>query len=156
MRLGNLAELNNAKYQLAKMVRPHPTTNFADCGDAALSERVFALISVIDKMDYLGHLRGRFSFGLVIGLVVVALHALSGIFMANDLKLGYKFAVVAAFSPFVLRYWAFSDLERISSFKFSFYDKLSGGSTLSLIFEVALCALVLHPQSRSHQKIWYH
>ena len=116
----------------------------------------FALISVIDKTDYLGHLRGRFSFGLVIGLVVVALHALSGIFMANDLKLGYKFAVVAAFSPFVLRYWAFSDLERISSFKFSFYDKLSGGSTLRLIFEVALCALVLHPQSRSHQKIWYH
>lgn len=116
----------------------------------------FALISVIDKTDYLGHLRGRFSFGLVIGLVVVALHALSGIFMANDLKLGYKFAVAAAFSPFVLRFWAFSDLERISSFKFSFYDKLSGGSTLSLIFEVALCALVLHPQSRSHQKIWYH
>ena len=116
----------------------------------------FALISVIDKTDYLGHLRGRFSFGLVIGLVVVALHALSGIFMANDLKLGYKFAIVAAFSPFVLRYWAFSDLERISSFKFSFYDKLTGGSTLSLIFEVALCALILHPQSRNHQKIWYH
>ena len=116
----------------------------------------FALISVIDKTDYLGHLRGRFSFGLVVGLVVVALHALSGIFMANDLKLGYKFAVAAAFSPFVLRYWAFSDLEQISSFKFSFYDKLSGGSTLSLIFEVALCALILHPQSRSHQKIWYH
>ena len=31
----------------------------------------------------------------------------------------------------------------------------AGGSTLSLIFEVALCALILHPQSRSHQKIWY-
>ena len=116
----------------------------------------FALISVIYKTDYLGHLRGRFSVGLIIGLVVVALHALSGIFMANDLKLGYRFAIVAAFSPFVLRYWAFSDLERISSFNFSFYDKISGGSTLSLIFEVALCALVLHPQSRNHQKIWYH
>jgi len=116
----------------------------------------FALISVIDTADYLGYLRNRYAIGLVIGLVVVALHALSGIFMANDLKLGYKFAVISAFSPFVLRFWAYTDLERTSGFNVSFYDKISGGSTLSLIFEIALCALILHPQSRSHQKIWYH
>lgn len=116
----------------------------------------FALISVIDTADYLGYLRGRYTFGLVIGLVVVALHALSGIFMANDLKLGYKFAVVSAFSPFVLRFWAYTELEQTGGFNISFYDKISGGSTLSLIFEIALCALILHPQSRSHQKIWYH
>ena len=115
----------------------------------------FALISVIDTTDYLGYLRNRFSFGLVVGLVVVALHALSGLFMANDLKLGYKFAIAAAFSPFVLRFWAYTDLENASGIATSLYRKLSGGSTLSLIFEVALCALILHPQSRSHQKIWY-
>lgn len=116
----------------------------------------FALISVIDSTNYLGYLRNRYSFGLVLCVAVVALHALSGIFMANDLKLGYKFAVVAAFSPFVLRFWAFTDLESKSGFTVSLYEKISGGSTLSLIFEVALCALVLHPQSRAHQKIWYH
>ena len=61
----------------------------------------FALISVIDTTDYLGYLRNRFAFGVVVGLIVVALHALSGLLMANDRKLGYKFAIVAAFSPFV-------------------------------------------------------
>ena len=116
----------------------------------------FALISVIDSTDYLGYIRNRFALGLIVGLVVVALHALSGLFMANDLKLGYKFAIAAAFSPFVLRFWAHTDLENTSGMSITLYRKLSGGSTLSLIFEVALCALILHPQSRSHQKIWYH
>jgi hypothetical protein len=115
----------------------------------------FALISVIDSTDYLGYLRNRFALGLIVGLVVVALHALSGLFMANDLKLGYKFAIVAAFSPFVLRFAAYTDLENTRGISTTLYRKLSGGSTLSLIFEVALCALILHPQSRSHQKIWY-
>jgi len=115
----------------------------------------FALISVIDTTDYLGYIRSRFTLGLIVGLVVVALHALSGLFMANDLKLGYKFAIAAAFSPFVLRFWAYTDLENTRGISTTLYRKLSGGSTLSLIFEVALCALILHPQSRSHQKIWY-
>jgi hypothetical protein len=104
----------------------------------------------------LGYIRNRYAFGLLVGLVFVALHALSGLFMANDLKLGYKFAIAAAFAPFVLRFWAYTDLENSTGISSSLYRKLSGGSTLSLIFEVALCALILHPQSRSHQKIWYH
>ena len=36
----------------------------------------FALISVIDTTDYLGYIRSRFALGLLVGLVVVALHAL--------------------------------------------------------------------------------
>ena len=115
----------------------------------------FALISVIDSTDYLGYIRNRFSIGLIVGLIIVALHALSGLFMANDLKLGYKFAIAAGFSPFLLRFWAYTDLENTSGISTTLNRKLSGGSTLSLIFEVALCALILHPQSRSHQKIWY-
>jgi len=63
--------------------------------------------------------------------------------------------VAAAFSPFVLRYWAFSDLSNMLGGEISLYRKISGGSTTSLIFEIALCALMLHPQSRSHQRIWY-
>jgi len=115
----------------------------------------FALVNVLDTTDYLGYLRGRYPFGILLGLAVVALHAFSGVFMANDLKLGYRFAIVAAFSPFVLRFWAFTDLANRSGMKIGLYDKLSGGSTLSLVFEVALCTLILHPQSRSHQRIWY-
>ena len=115
----------------------------------------FSLISVIDKTDYLGYLRTRYWFGPVLALAVVGLHAFAGLLMANDLKLGYKFAVTAAFSPFVLRYWAFSDFANVVGGEISLFRKISGGSTISLIFEIALCALVLHPQSRSHQRIWY-
>ena len=115
----------------------------------------FALISVIDKTDYLGYLRTRYWFGALLALAVVGFHAFGGLLMANDRKLGYKFGVAAAFSPFVLRYWAFSDLSNMLGGEISLYRKVSGGSTTSLIFEIALCALMLHPQSRSHQRIWY-
>jgi hypothetical protein len=69
--------------------------------------------------------------------------------MANDRKLGYRLALVAAVSPFVLRLWAYQGIPA------GIYDKISDGSTLELLFDVALCALILHPQSRQHQKIWY-
>jgi len=115
----------------------------------------FALISVIDKTDYLGYLRTRYWFGALLALTVVSFHAFGGLLMANDRKLGYKFGVAAAFSPFVLRYWAFSDLSNMLGGEISLYRKISGGSTTSLIFEIALCTLMLHPQSRSHQRIWY-
>ena len=115
----------------------------------------FALISVIDKTDYLGYLRTRYWFGALLALAVVGFHAFGGLLMANDRKLGYKFGVAAAFSPFVLRYWAFSDLSNMLGGEISLYRKISGGSTTSLIFEIALCALLLHTQSRSHQRIWY-
>lgn len=115
----------------------------------------FALISVIDSTDYLGYLRDRYSIGLIIGLIVVALYALSGVFMANDLRIGYKFAIVASLSPFILRFWAYTDIENTTGFSYSLYHKLNGGSTLNLVFELALCALIFHPQSRSHQRIWY-
>lgn len=115
----------------------------------------FALVSVLDTTGYLGYIRSRFWFGFVFGLVVVGAHVCAGFLMANDRKLGYKLGLAAAFSPFVLRYWAFSDLANLTGGRISFYDKISGGSTMSLIFEIALCILMLHSQSRSHQRIWY-
>ena len=115
----------------------------------------FALVSVIDQTDYLGYIRSRYWFGLFFGLAIVGLHAFGGLLMANDRKLGYKFGIAAAFSPFVLRYWAYSDLANSMGGTISLYSKISGGSTTSLIFEVALCALLLHTQSREHQRIWY-
>ena len=115
----------------------------------------FALMSVIDKNDYLGYLRDRYWVGFAVGLAIVGLHVFGGLLMANDRKLGYKFGVTAAFSPFVLRYWALSDLADRMGGQLSLYRKISGGSTTSLIFEIALCGLLLHTQSRSHQRIWY-
>jgi hypothetical protein len=48
-----------------------------------------------------------------------------------------------------LRFWIFSGSS------VSTWDRLTGGNTVSLIFDVALCALLLHPQSRGHQRVWY-
>jgi hypothetical protein len=69
--------------------------------------------------------------------------------MANDRKLGYQLSIVAALSPFLLRLWAYQGIP------VGVYDKISDGSTLELLFDVALVALILHPHSRNHQKIWY-
>lgn len=115
----------------------------------------FLLIDVIDKSDYLGYYRLQYTWGLPLGLGAVALHAAGGWLMANDRRLGWKLAVAAAFVPFVLRFAAYSDIERLTAAQFGLYRKLTGGSTINTIFEIALCALLLHPHSRQHQKIWY-
>jgi hypothetical protein len=115
----------------------------------------FLLVDVIDKSDYLGYYRMQYGWGVVLGVAAVLLHAGGGWLMANDRKLGWKLAVAASFCPFVLRYLAYTDIERLTSSSFGLYRKLTGGSTLNTIFEIALCALLLHPHSRNHQKIWY-
>ena len=120
----------------------------------------FALISVSDKTGYLGYIRFRFGVGLLIGLVTVAIHILGGFLMANDRKLGYRLAIVAAFSPFILRSIAMSDLRANFDLSLSLMDfvlaRPLGGGVLTIIFDAALVALLLHRQSRDHQRIWYH
>lgn len=120
----------------------------------------FALVSVFDKTGYLGYIRFRFGFGLLIGLMIVALHGMGGFLMANDRRLGYRLAVVAAFSPFVLRSISVADLRSRYEFPVSLTDYILGrplgGSLLTIIFDAALVALLLHRQSREHQRIWYH
>lgn len=111
----------------------------------------FAFIGLLDRSDWIGYARSsKGTLGLVVGLAIVASHVLSGFFMANDRRLGYHLALVAAFSPFVLRFWVLSDVSYAS-----LGDKVTGGNTISFLFEIALCALLLHPHSREHQRLWY-
>ncbi|MDA0369865.1 MAG: hypothetical protein O3B19_03620 [Actinomycetota bacterium] len=111
----------------------------------------FAFVGLLDRSDWIGYARvSKGSLGLVVGLVVVAAHVLSGFLMANDRRLGYRFGLVAAFSPFALRFWVLADLPFVG-----LWDKVTGRNTISFLFEVALCALLLHPQSREHQRLWY-
>lgn len=65
----------------------------------------------------------------------------AGYGIANERKWGYYLGIVVAFVPFVLRF-----VEGVS---------ILGGNPLSLLFEIALVALLLHPQSREHQRIWF-
>ena len=66
----------------------------------------FALVSLIDQTGYVGYLRFQYPFGSMLGIISVALYVLGGWLMANDVKIGYKLSVLAAASPFVLRFLA--------------------------------------------------
>jgi hypothetical protein len=111
----------------------------------------FALVGLLDRSDWIGYARvSKGALGLTVGLVIVAAHVFSGFLMANDRRLGYHLGLVAAFSPFLLRFWVLSDLPFVST-----WDKLTGRNTISFLFEIALCALLLHPHSREHQRLWY-
>lgn len=111
----------------------------------------FALIDLLDKGGWLGIARStKGSLGLLVAVIVVASYVAGGLLMANDLKLGYYIALFAAFSPFILRFWILNGIPGVDVL-----DKIKGGRLISFIFEAALCALLLHTQSRDHQRIWF-
>ena len=121
----------------------------------------FALVSLIDKSGYIGYLRFQYPFGFLLGIISVALYVFGGVLMANDLKIGYKLSVIAAASPFILRFLAVRSLaanfETQSPIGITDYltGRIFGGSIISSAFDIAVLALLLHTQSREHQRIWY-
>ena len=76
-----------------------------------------------------------------LGAVIIIGSIAAGYGIANERKWGYALGVGMALLPFALI------LATRSS-------PLSGG-LLNLLFEVALAALLLHPQSRDYQRIWF-
>jgi len=111
----------------------------------------FALIGFMDKSEWTGDARiEKGALGSLVGLIAVASFIAGGYLMANDRRIGYRLALVAAFSPFILRIWIFW-----SNTEWGAIDKITGNDTIGFIFEAALCALLLHPQSREHQRLWY-
>ncbi|MFM7225408.1 MAG: hypothetical protein ACKOBG_05240 [Actinomycetota bacterium] len=92
-------------------------------------------------------------FGLIFGIaapgallvlfIIVGLAA-GGFGIANEKKWGYGLAVAAS----VLQVLAL-----ISLFGFGVISSL--GAMTTLLFDVALVALLLHPESRDYQRIWF-
>ena len=71
---------------------------------------------------------------------------LAGAFgIANERRWGYRLAIAAASAPFVLR----GLLVAFGSTRSLLYDPIS------LLFDVALLALLLHPMSRQHQRYFF-
>jgi len=95
----------------------------------------------------LGVLFGQVFALFPIGLLLVAGQAAGGFGIANERKWGYRLAVTVAtlgLVPFVFAA-AQDGVEAI-------FDV---GFLISLVFPVALFALLLHPMSRDYQRIWF-
>lgn len=87
---------------------------------------------------------------LLLASVGLAVYGAYGI--ANEKKLGYQVAVAASFAPIAVRFiiallYA-NPLEHLAYF-------LLPGGILGAMFTYALIALLLHTQSREHQRIWF-
>lgn len=67
--------------------------------------------------------------------------------IANEKRWGYLLGVTAAIFPFVVyAYWILGGVD--------LWDFLRV-YILTLIFDVALAAMLLHPTSREYQRIWF-
>jgi hypothetical protein len=86
----------------------------------------------------------------LLGFLSILAYPLGGFLMANGKRLGWWVALFAAFSPFYLRLlWKFDQF-----MEWSWSDVVVGFSYFNFMFEVALCALLLHTMTRNHVKTW--
>jgi hypothetical protein len=85
----------------------------------------------------------RLHYFPLIGLAIVAGGVLAGQGIANERKWGYGLGIAMAFLPFVLRVY------------YAGVGNVLSADALTLLFEIALVALLLHPQSRDYQRIWF-
>lgn len=93
----------------------------------------------------------RLSLGGLLSFLACIAFGLGGFLMANGKQLGWYVALVAAFSPFLLRaYLAISNPDLNIAVSWI----LEGGSLVNFVFEAALVALLLHSMTRSYVKRW--
>jgi hypothetical protein len=90
-----------------------------------------------------GFLFGMVSTSVVLALLTIAGLAIGGYGIANEKKWGYAVAVGAAVLQVVM-------LVAVAG-----ADVLGFPLLLNLVFDGALVALLLHPQSRDYQRIWF-
>jgi hypothetical protein len=90
-----------------------------------------------------GLLFGFVATSLLAGLITIAALATGGFGIANEKKWGYAVAVGGAVLQVVML--------------FAWYGSSVFTSTLliSLLFDGALVALLVHPMSREYQRIWF-
>ena len=98
------------------------------------------------------YLDAVFAF-LGLALLFAAAYGGAGYGMANGKKWGYGLAVAVA-GLGLLRIFVFVQLFPLVVVSRS-VDLVLRVHTIELMFAVALLALLLHPQSREYQKIWY-
>lgn len=104
------------------------------------------LIYVISALNLIEAVVGQLGAGLFLLAVVVVIagQVLGGVGTANDRKWGYYVAVTFAILPLAL-------IAGLSVY----YKHFIGVGFIYLITQIALVALLLHPQSRGYRRIWF-
>lgn len=90
----------------------------------------------------------------LIGLLLIGAHVAAGYGIANERKSAWHLGIglsVLALLPFLYRVLP---ILPTPAFLFAFL-RYFGGGLLSLIFGVAQLALLVHPQSRDHGRLWF-
>jgi hypothetical protein len=77
--------------------------------------------------------------GSIYGLMIIAGGVAGGLGIAQEKRWGYGVALGVALLPFVL----------------IIAGKMLVTGLIGLLFDVALVGLLLHPQSREYQRIWF-
>ncbi len=90
-----------------------------------------------------GLLGGVVTTSVTVALITIAGLALGGFGIANEKKWGYAVAVAAA----ILQVGGLLAVAGMDVFTFPLI--------ISLVFDGALVALLLHPASREYQRIWF-
>jgi len=90
-----------------------------------------------------GLLFGVIASSAILALVTIFGLGIGGYGIANEKKWGYGLAVAAAI------------LQVVMLISVAGSEVLSFPLVLSLLFDGALVALLLHPQSREYQRIWF-
>jgi hypothetical protein len=77
----------------------------------------------------------------VVGLAIAVGGIGAGFGIANEKKWGYGLGIAMAFLPFVVQ--------------LIYFHNPFSANIITLMFEIALVCLLLHPQSREYQRIWF-
>jgi len=113
--------------------------------DAFFALLSFLSVATSSRVDYT-------FFGRIVVLASIAGFVYGAWGIANERKIGYQVALAAAFLPLVSRFIdtlsAGGPLEHLGYL-------FIGGSIVNALFEYALIGLLLHTQSREHQRIWF-
>jgi hypothetical protein len=101
----------------------------------------------------LEHVYIVFPFPGIMRLAMIGALGGGAYLIANDRKWGYRLALAAALVPLAARVLIglgislrFGNIASISPLEMN---------PIGLLFEIALVALLLHPQSRDHEKLWF-
>lgn len=112
---------------------------------------VFALLGLVDKQGEFGVVRFVGGVQVIFGIAAIGAYFAGPFLMANGKLLGWYLALAASFSPLIIRFTSIKDGYNIYG---SLTNRLTGGTLVGVMFEAALCALLLHTMTRSYVKTW--